>query len=99
MAGLLSGLFLLGLVLAFQRRRDRGSLWGCVGLHGGLVAGWFLLQNGLLELSPQSPSWLIGPGGHHANPLGGAVGIGVLAMLLWGEWRFSQRRAHLPKRP
>ena len=99
MAGLLSGLLLLGLVLAFQRRRDRGSLWGCVGLHGGLVAGWFLLQNGLLELSPQSPSWLIGPGGHHANPLGGAVGIGVLAMLLWGEWRFSQRRAHLPKRP
>ena len=99
MAGLLIGLLLLGLVLACQRRRDRGTLWGCIGLHGGLVAGWFLLQNGLLELSPQSPSWLIGPGGNQANPLGGAVGIGVLAMLLWREWRLSQRGAHLPLRP
>ena len=99
MSGLLVGLFLLGMVLASQRQSDRGSLWGCIGLHGGLVAGWFLLQNGLLELSPQSPSWLIGPGGNHANPLGGAVGIGVLAMLLWREWRFSQRSAHLPLRP
>ena len=99
MGGLLAGLFLLGMVLARQRQSDHGSLWGCVGLHGGLVAGWFLLQNGLLELSSQSPTWLIGPGGNHANPLGGAVGIGVLAMLLWRGWRFSQRSAHLLKRP
>ena len=99
MGGLLVGLFLLGMVLARQRQSDHGSLWGCVGLHGGLVAGWFLLQNGLLELSSQSPTWLIGPGGNHANPLGGAVGIGVLAMLLWRGWRFSQRSAHLLKRP
>ena len=99
MGGLLAGLFLLGMVLARQRQSDHGSLWGCVGLHGGLVAGWFLLQNGLLEHSSQSPTWLIGPGGNHANPLGGAVGIGVLAMLLWRGWRFSQRSAHLLKRP
>ena len=82
MGGLLIGLFLLGMVLARQRQSDRGSLWGCIGLHGGLVAGWFLIQNGLLQLSPNAPSWLVGPGGHSPNPLGGLVGIISLLILL-----------------
>lgn len=82
MGGLLIGLFLLGMVLASQRQSDRGSLWGCIGLHGGLVAGWFLLQSGLLELSPNAPSWLVGPGGNAPNPLGGAVGLVSLLILL-----------------
>ena len=82
MGGLLIGLFLLGMVLARQRQSDRGSLWGCIGLHGGLVAGWFLLQNGLLQLSPNAPRWLVGPGGNAPNPLGGAVGLVSLLILL-----------------
>ena len=82
MGGLLIGLFLLGMVLARQRQSDRGSLWGCIGLHGGLVAGWFLLQNGLLQLSPNAPPWLVGPGGYSPNPLGGLVGIISLLILL-----------------
>ena len=82
MGGLLIGLFLLGMVLARQRQLDRGSLWGCIGLHGGLVAGWFLLQNGLLQLSPNAPPWLVGPGGHSPNPLGGLIGILSLLILL-----------------
>ena len=82
MIGLLSGLMLLGLCLAAQRRLDGGSLWGCIGLHGGLVSGWFLLQNGLLQLSPDAPAWLVGPGGAAANPLGGAIGICGLLILL-----------------
>ena len=82
MGGLLVGLFLLGMVLARQRQSDRGSLWSCIGLHGGLVAGWFLLQSGLLELSPNAPSWVVGPGGNAPNPLGGAVGLISLLILL-----------------
>ena len=82
MGGLLIGLFLLGMVLARQRQSDRGSLWGCIGLHGGLVGGWFLLQNGLLQLSPNAPPWLVGPGGHSPNPLGGLIGILSLLILL-----------------
>ena len=82
MGGLLIGLFLLGMVLARERQSDRGSLWGCIGLHGGLVAGWFLLQNGLLQLSPNAPPWLVGPGGHSPNPLGGLIGILSLLILL-----------------
>jgi hypothetical protein len=82
MGGLLIGLFLLGMVLARQRQSDRGSLWSCIGLHGGLVAGWFLLQSGLLELSPNATSWVVGPGGNAPNPLGGAVGLISLLILL-----------------
>ena len=82
MSVLLIGLFLLGMVLAIQRQSDRGSLWGCIGLHGGLVAGWFLLQSGLLQLSTNAPSWLVGPGGNAPNPLGGAVGLIILLILL-----------------
>ena len=82
MSGLLIGLFLLGMVLARQRQADQSSLWGCIGLHGGLVAGWFLLQSGLLQLSTNAPSWLVGPGGHAPNPLGGLIGILSLLILL-----------------
>ena len=82
MMGLLSGLFLLGLILALQRERDNGLLWGCIGLHGGLVSSWFLLEKGLFEFSPLTPAWLIGPGGIHPNPLGGAVAIGALTLIV-----------------
>jgi len=80
--GLLIGLVGLGLVLARQRRCDGGCLWGAVGLHGGLVGGWFALQSGLLQLVPTAPAWLIGPGGSGANPIGGALGWLGLGMLL-----------------
>lgn len=85
MLGLLSGLFLFGLVLAQRRRLDHGSLWGCVGLHGGLISGWFLLEKSTLQLSSDAPAWLIGPGGSHPNPLGGVVAIGSLTFLLWRQ--------------
>ena len=75
MLGLLTGLFLLGLILALLRLRDQGSLWGCIGLHGGLVGGWFLAHQNLLMIDPNAPMWLVGPGGQNANPLGGMVAI------------------------
>jgi membrane protease YdiL (CAAX protease family) len=81
--GLLGGLVLLGLALALQRRADGGCLWGSVGLHGGLVGGWFLLQKGLLQISPGAPSWWIGPGGADINPIGGLIGWIGLGALLW----------------
>ncbi len=88
--GLLGGLFLLALVLGLQRRADGGVLWGAIGLHGGLVGGWFALQAGLLELSPGAPAWLAGPGGASPNPIGGLIGWLGLAGLLWVRlWRFK----------
>jgi len=83
--GLLIGLFLLGIVLALMRKIDKGSLWGCVGLHGGLVGGWFLISAGLIEVSPEIPGWLFGPGGSSLNPLGGLLSIFVLIFILWRQ--------------
>ena len=89
---LLIGLVLLALALALQRRADGGALWGAVGLHGGLVGGWFALHAGLLEISPATPAWLIGPGGPTPNPIGGLLGWIGLAALLWSRRRHWQRR-------
>ncbi len=82
--GLLVGLFLLGLVLALLRRIDHGSLWGCVGLHGGLVGGWFFISNALVEVKAGFPSWLFGSGsgGPDFNPIGGLLAILMLLMIL-----------------
>ncbi|MCS5697852.1 CPBP family intramembrane metalloprotease [Cyanobium sp. FGCU-52] len=90
-AGLLGGLVMLGLVLALQRRADGGVLWGAIGLHGGLVGGWFALQAGLLSLSPTAPGWMSGPGGMAPNPIGGLVGWLGLGALLWVRWRWWRR--------
>lgn len=77
---LFGGLMLLGLALALQRRSDGGSLWGAIGLHGGLVGGWFLLCQGGLQLGAAVPAWLIGP---QQNPVGGLPGwLGLTLLLL-----------------
>jgi membrane protease YdiL (CAAX protease family) len=81
LVGLLVGLGLLGLALALRRWGDGGLLWGAVGLHGGLVGGWFALQQGALAIRADAPLWLVGPGGATPNPVGGALGWLGLAML------------------
>ena len=83
LVGLLGGLVLLGLALALQRRADGGVLWGAVGLHGGLVGGWFALLQGALVLRPDGPLWLVGPGGANPNPVGGLLGwVGLSLVVL-----------------
>ena len=47
MLSILTGLFLLGILLSLIRLKDKNSLWGCIGLHGGLVGLWFITNNGL----------------------------------------------------
>ena len=82
------GLFLLGFVLSQRRIIDGGSIWGCIGLHGGLVGMWFLIDVDLVNFSSHAPIWLIGPGGVTPNPIGGVVAIVALIMIL-----LSQRTA------
>ena len=78
MISILTGLFLLGILLALIRLKDRHSLWGCIGLHGGLVGLWFITNNGLIEISANAPKWLVGPGTLNTNPLGGILGISIM---------------------
>ena len=77
MTSILIGLFLLGLLLSLIRLKDNNSLWGCIGLHGGLVGLWFITNNGLLDISKDYPKWIFGPG----NPLGGALGIFIMLVV------------------
>ena len=83
MFSILFGLFLLGILLSIIRIKDDNSLWGCVGLHGGLVGIWFLINNGLIEISKEAPIWLVGPGNINTNPLGGLYGITLLILILF----------------
>ncbi len=85
---LLFGLFLLGIVLAIRRVIDNGSLWGSIGMHGGLVGIWFAINSGLINFQEGTPSWLIGPGDPKPNPIGGLVAIATLILIL-----FYQRNA------
>ena len=78
MISILSGLFLLGILLSLIRLKDNNSLWGCIGLHGGLVGLWFVTNNGLFFISKDSPKWLVGPGITNTNPLGGLFGISLM---------------------
>ena len=78
MLSILLGLFLLGILLSLLRIKDNNSLWGCAGLHGGLVGIWFLTNNGLFDISKEAPGWLVGYGIANTNPLGGFYGISLL---------------------
>ena len=81
MISILIGLFLLGILLSLIRLKDNNSLWGCIGLHGGIVGLWFITNNGLFFISEDAPIWLVGPGNINSNPLGGLYGISLMIIL------------------
>ena len=93
MLSILTGLFLLGILLSLIRLKDKNSLWGCIGLHGGLVGSWFITNNGLLEISKNSPKWLVGPGTVNTNPLGGIFGISLMAIFCFLNFRLLRERS------
>jgi len=81
-AGLRLGFILLGIFLSLIKIRDKGSLWNCIGIHGGLVGIWFLLNNGLIEFKENTPSFLAGPFTQNVpNPIGSFSAILILLLL------------------
>ena len=86
-----TGLFLLGLVLTLRRTIDRGSLWGCVGLHGGLVGVWYLFDSGMVIFSIDTPYFVLGPSKDMVNPIGGLIGITILFVTLFFQRRIFAR--------
>ena len=88
MTGILIGLFLLGILLSLIRLKDKNSLWGCIGLHGGLVGLWFITNNGLLDISKDYPKWIFGPG----NPLGGILGIFIMLLFCFFYLKSYKKR-------
>jgi len=87
----LSGLFLFGIVLTLRRNTDRGSLWGCIGLHGGLVSIWYLVDSGMVSFSIDTPYFLIGPSKNMVNPIGSVIGIIILLITIFFQRRLFSR--------
>ena len=80
--GLRLGFFLLGIFLSLVRIKDKGSLWSCIGIHGGLVGIWFYINNGLIQLKESTPSFLAGPFTQNmSNPIGSFSAILILILL------------------
>ncbi len=86
-----TGLFLFGLVLTLRRMLDRGSLWGCIGLHGGLVGIWYLFDSGMVVFSIDTPYFLLGPSRDMVNPIGSVIGITILLGTLLFQRRLFAR--------
>ncbi len=67
------GLVLLGLVLGWSRQRTQGRLGLAIGLHGGLVWGYYLVDVGdWVSYTGVVPDWVTGI---NQNPLAGLAGL------------------------
>ena len=86
-----TGLFLFGIVLTLRRNIDRGSLWGCIGLHGGLVCIWYLFDVGMVRFSINTPYFLLGPSKNMVNPIGSVIGILILLIIMFLQRRLFAR--------
>jgi uncharacterized protein len=77
-------LLILGLGLAGAKRYRQGGMGLPIGLHAGLVSGYYLLNVGqLMRPVVGTPTWLTGMG---ANPLAsvpGVVALSAIALLLY----------------
>lgn len=86
------GLVLLGLTLIWAKRSRRGRLGICIGLHGGLVWGYYILNVGqVITLGDRVSPWITGVDG---NPVAGLMGLFFLTFLVfWYRYQaLSQRR-------
>jgi len=82
------GLLLLGLSLVWGKRSRRNRLGLSIGLHAGLVWGYYIINIGqLVRPSASVPEWVTGVNG---NPLAGAIGLLFLSVLALGMRKMSQ---------
>ncbi|MDB9493108.1 type II CAAX endopeptidase family protein [Spirulina major CS-329] len=75
-------LVLLGLILVWAKRQTQHRLGLSIGLHGGLVWGYYIINVGaLVQYRDRVPPWVTGI---DRNPLAGLLGITFLiALALW----------------
>jgi uncharacterized protein len=83
-------LVLLGLTQVWGKRWRRGRLGLPIGLHGGLVWGYYIINVGeLTKYSGQVPDWVTGV---NNNPLQGLMGVIFMSVLaLWMRGRSVKR--------
>lgn len=72
-------LLLLGLTLVWAKRGSKGRLGLSIGLHAGLVWGYYIINVGqLVKFSDRVPEWVTGI---DRNPLAGVMGLIFLGIL------------------
>lgn len=72
-------LLLLGLTLVWAKRSYKNNLAICIGIHGGLVWGYYILNVGnLIAYTDRVPDWITGIDG---NPIAGLLGLSFLWLL------------------
>ncbi|MEG3901265.1 CPBP family intramembrane metalloprotease [Microcoleus sp. B4-C5] len=82
------GLLLLGLILVWGKRSRQNRLGLSIGLHAGLIWGYYIIKIGqLVRYSGSVPDWVTGVNG---NPLAGAVGLLFLSVLALGMRKLSE---------
>ena len=81
-------LLLLGLTFVWAKRGSRGRLGLPIGLHAGLVWGYYIINVGeLVRYTDRVSPWITGIDG---NPLAGLMGLiflGAIAYLFWKKAR------------
>ncbi|AFY72629.1 CAAX amino terminal protease family [Synechococcus sp. PCC 7502] len=76
------GLMLLGMTLVWARRSQNGSLGLAIGLHGGLVGAFYIVNTtSWIRANQVVPEWITGIGG---NPLAGIMGLLFLGAIALG---------------
>lgn len=82
-------LVILGLTLVWAKRSHKGRLGFSIGLHAGLVWGYYIINVGqMLRYTNRVPSWVTGIDG---NPLAGIAGILFLGILAFWMRRNAQK--------
>jgi uncharacterized protein len=76
------GLLLLALVCIWAKRSCNGRLGLAIGIHAGLIWGWYVINVGkLITYTGAVPVWVTGV---NDNPLAGVMGLSFLVVLaLW----------------
>jgi len=82
-------LLLLGLTFVWAKRGSRGRLGLPIGLHAGLVWGYYIVNVGqLIQYSQNVPPWITGIDG---NPLSGLMGLMFLLAIAFAFWLRQKR--------
>ena len=87
-------LLLLGLALVWAKRYRRGRLGLPIGLHAGLIWGYYIINVGeLVQYSGRVPDWITGV---DKNPLAGIFGLLLLGLIALGmrSFTFSKNSAN-----
>lgn len=83
------GLVLLGLTLVWAKRASNRRLGLSIGIHAGLIWGYYIINVGqLIKYTGEVPDWITGV---NQNPLAGIVGLVFLSGIALG----MNKRSHL----